>query len=377
MGKIEEVTDENEEELLKERKESKKSDDEDDEGTQSQASGKDDGEDDDDDEEEIDFTKSVSKEELLGDISSYAPAELVGKDEECSECDNCDGGNDDFFDDKRSKSKATESMTSKRAVAFIVLFPMLASGGYMLYEVFGKFKLGKSSMQATAAIGGAFIAVFIMSNVKALQSAVKFVLCFAWIIFLYPTYQVYRCSPVPLKNDMLGTWFSLKTDAAKFNELSFATSECFQGYPLHSPYLLSLMNVKVSLTVDIGDLINLNVGNEEENVEIDETPMYNYFLVLSKRSVKKKFHKLHMIIEAAPKLASTLKESLKLTSGDKDKKMLRITGSVSDIDEVLFPMQKELEGYGYLIRPFKLRVHEVKYVDRYAKLKNNINEDLY
>lgn len=254
---------------------------------------------------------------------------------------------------------------------------MLASAGYVLNEAMGKFNFPKASIQVTAAVGGAVIALFIMSSVKQLQSAIKFVFCFAWIIFLYPSYQVYRCSPVPLKNEMLGTWFSLKTDAGKFNELSFASSECFQGYPLQSPYMFSVVNVKVALTVDIADLINLNVGKDDENIQDESaTPMYSYFLVLSKRSVKKKFHKLHMIVEAAPKLADKFKASLKLSTSEKDKYMLQITGLVSDIEEVLEPMKQELDGYGYLIRPIKLRVHEIKYVDRYAKLKN-VDENLY
>lgn len=370
MGKIEEVTDENfEKELVDEKKESKKKSESDDgevnEDKDSQVSDEeDDGSDDD-----LDFTKSVSKEELLGDIKSYSPAELQGEPEcsECEDCDGGDGGDQDFFEDS---SKSSTNMGSKRGVAFLILFPMVVSGGYMLYEVFGKFKLGKSSMQFTAAIGGAIIALFIMSNVKQLQSAVKFVLCFAWLVFLYPSYQVYHCSPVPLKNDMLGTWFSLKTESSKFLELSYVTSECFQSYQFHSPYMLSLMSVKISLTVDISDLINLNVGKDEPNIE-DETPVYNYFLLVSKRSVKKKFHKLNMITEAAPKLATVLKESLKLSSIDKEKKLLRITGMVEDIGELLSPMKKELEGYGYLIRPIKFKVYKVKYIDRYAKLKNN------
>merc|ERR1712002_1213063 len=151
-------------------------------------------EEDDGSDENLDFTKSVSEEELLGDIRSYSPAELQGEPE-CTECGDCDGGDadQDFFEDS---SKSSDNMGSKRAVAFLILFPMLVSGGYMLYEVFGKFRIGKSSMQFTAAIGGAIIALFIMSNVKQLQSAIKFVLCFAWLFFLYPSYQVYNCSPV-------------------------------------------------------------------------------------------------------------------------------------------------------------------------------------
>lgn len=378
MGKIEEVNDDNDEIEVTKRpngRAKKEHQEEDEEGESDEGANKDDNQATDEDcsdAEEIDFTKVISKEELLDGISS--PIELKRHSSDCCGDSDLPEESTDYFEDESSASKS-ENLSSKRIVAFMVIFPMLASGIFMLNEVFGNFKLGKSSMQATAAIGGALIALFVMSNVKALQSAVKFILCFAWLLFLYPTYQVYHCSPVPLKNDMLGTWFSLKTEASKFSELSYVTSECFRSYQFHSPYMLSAMSVKISLVVDIKDLINLDVAEEKDNNDEEKEKSnveseFSYFLLLSKRSVKKKFHKLYMMMESDSKLTKTLRTALKLSNSEKEKKLLQITGAVFDVGEPLLPLKKELEGYGYLMRPIKFKAYEVKYIDRYAKLKN-------
>ena len=324
---------------------------------------------------DIDFTKSIPKDELTACLNDPIP-ELVraATVAECCDRGGCEAESgdetvDDFFKDENS-SDSTSSLTSKRMVALMVMFPMIASGGFMMSEMIGNFKMGKSSMQATAAIGGAVIALIVMANVKALQSAAKFVICFSWLLLFYPTYQVYHCSPVPLKNDMLGTWFGMKTQAPKFSELSYTTSQCFRSFSFQSPYMLSAMSVKISLTVNINDLINLDVGDKSNTAESENSSGINYFLLVSKRSVKKKFHKLYMLVETDDAMAATLRSTLKLSSGEKEKKLLEVVGHVMDVEEALEPMKGELEGMGYLVRPVKLKTSQVKYIDRYAKLRN-------
>jgi len=345
---------------------------EEDEGSNSEV------DDDDGSDFDIDFTKSIPKEELTAFLNKPIPelvhAATVG---DCCDHGGCDDdgddqpADDDFFKDENSSSDSTSSLTSKRMITLMVMFPMIASGGFMMSEMIGNFKMGKSSMQATAVIGGAIIALIVMANVKALQSAVKFVVCFSWLLFLYPTYQVYHCSPVPLKNDMLGTWFSFKTQGPKFSELSYTTSECFRSFSFQSPYMLSAMSVKISLTVHINDLINLDVGEKSEKTTGESSAgEYNYFLLVSKRSVKKKFHKLYTLVETDDKMATTLRSALKLTSAEKDRKLLEVVGYVVDVEDALLPMKDELTGMGYLVRPVKFKTTNVKYIDRYAKLRN-------
>jgi len=324
---------------------------------------------------EIDFMKPTPK----NMIPKMKIQKIKRRKKACCSSDE-DGDDDDTEPRKLRKGKKVkkdndENLTTKRLVALFMLFPMIITALVWGYDALGKFKFEKSAVQATAAIGGAGIALFIMSKVAILQSAVKFILCFAWIVLLIPTYQVYSCSPIEMKNDMLGTWFSLKTSASKFLENSHVTSLCFRSSKFPTPYMLSLMSPKISLTVDISQLINLNTENEIPDE--DASRSLNYFLIVSKRSVKKKFHKLHLIVEAAPKLADTLKKALKLSSTEKDKNLLLISGSIYDLDEPLAPMKKELESMNYLIRPIKLKVHAVKYIDRYVKLKNTVNENMY
>lgn len=339
-------------------------------------------------EDEIDFSKPTPKNLLLENIRNFKPMRVKPRKtvsfDECGSCEESDDSGKDMLseevsvDEKKKKKKKKskeENLTSKRAVALFMIFPMLVTGAVMVYEMLGRFKFEKSAMQFTASIGGALIALFFMSKVESLRSAVKFVFCFAWVIFLIPTYQVYSCSPIPLKNDMLGTWFSLKTDTGKFLESSYITCECFRSLKFHTPYKLSMMAPKIELKADISALINLNM--EKEIPDDDASQSLSYFLLVSKRSVKKKFHKLYFLLEAAPKLADTLKRSITLTTTEKDKYLLRITGTVSDIEDSLQPMKNELESMTYLIRPIKFKVYSVQYVDRYVKLKSVNDESLY
>ena len=236
----------------------------------------------------------------------------------------------------------------------------------MVFEMFGKFKWEKTAMQLTAVVGGAVIALVFLARLPLYRSILKLVLCFAWIIFLLPTYQVYQCSPIELKNDMIGTWFSVKTDAFTFLESTYTTSNCFKSLSLHAPYSMSAMSPKVILKVDIDDLISLNNETLNEN---DEAQL-GYFLMVSKRSVKQRFHKLYLLAVAPMKEASLLEKSLKLSLEEKQRNILSVSGSILNIDQFDLPLKEELESLKYLVRPIKFRVESVKYINRYAKVQH-------
>ena len=246
-------------------------------------------------------------------LPSIRNRKIVYFDEPCGEpSDDDEFSSGDFFENENGEigKKKNEKLTSKRVLAFFMLFPMLATGLVMLYEFFGKYKFQNSAMQSTAAIGGAIIALMLMSKVAALKSAIKFISCFAWIIFLVPTYQVYKCSPIELKNDMLGTWFSLKTNSAKLLESSYVTSVCFRSLQFHSPYVLSVMSPKVVLIASVNDLINLDM--DKEIPDEDASRMLSYFMLVSKRSVKKKFHKLYINFGNSTEVCCDVEEFVKV-----------------------------------------------------------------
>lgn len=284
----------------------------------------------------------------------------------------------DFFEDSRSKEGSDENATKKKFIAFLMLSPMIISGFLMMSDALKRFNVGQSAMRITATVGGACIALYTMAKVPQLREAVKFVVCFSWIVFLLPTYQVYSCSPIELKNSMLGTWFKLKTDPQRFLESSYVTSDCFRAFYLATPYSLSMVSPKISLVIQIEDLINLDgSGGKTKEKEDSSKQSHSYFLAVSKRSVKKKFHKLYLLFEADGKEADMMMKSLKLTAAEKDKHLLTITGAVTELGDELLPMKKELENINYLVRPIKFKVISVTYRDKYIKLKPSAEESMY
>ncbi|XP_066925314.1 uncharacterized protein [Clytia hemisphaerica] len=329
--------------------------------------------------EEIDFTKPLPKDFMPEDINQP----LTQEDETTQE-----SGNEESESESGGVSQEEypeedtcceppkpngDNQFKKKAVAVMMIFPMIVTAFITIGDTLDKFKLDKTAMQVTATIGGAGIALYAISRIPQLKEAVKFVICFSWLVFLYPTYQVYTCSPIEMKNSMIGTWFKLATTPNDFLEKSYVASECFNKQKLQSPYMMSALAAKVSLVIQINDLINLK-GQQKEG---DEDPGdVGYFLAVSKRSVKKKFHKLYLIIEADDKLAQMLSRALTLDSKEKNKNLLVMTGSVMTLEDELLPMKKELEKMQYLVRPVKFKATKVVYRDKYAKLKH-VDESLY
>ena len=316
----------------------------------------------------------VKKQEVQALGENYDSQEDYDSQLEHQEEVDDDNGDEDFFGErgKKEKEKGSSGSFKKKAIVFMMLFPAVVTGFTMVSQVFEKFNLDKTAMQVTATLGGAGIALYVMFKIPQLKDAVKFVMCFAWVIFLLPTYQVYSCSPIELKNSMIGTWFKLGTTQNDFVEKSYTTSECFNKHKLQAPYMLSALPAKISLVIQINDLINLKGQQMDEEKFEGNT----YFLAISKRSVKRKFHKLYLIIEAAGSSTDTLVRSLKLSAKEKDKNLLVVTGSILNLEDELWPMKKELEKMQYLVRPIKMKVEKVTHRDRYVKFKP-VDESLY
>jgi len=263
---------------------------------------------------------------------------------------------------RKSKSKKKEDgLFAKRAMAFFMLLPMLAGGLAMLSEVVGPL-LGKyevpNSLLYTAAFGVGGIIIFYGSvNIPGFANMVKVAAIFSPLALLLPTYQVYSCSPIPLKNDMLGTWFSLKTDANKFLSQSHITSHCFQNVRVQAPYMLSLITPKITLTVDMDNIVSLDVPKNEMEV--------SYLMFLSKRSVKRKFHKIYLLVQASGQAASIVERRNQLSAREKIDNLLVVTGSVIDLPEDMDSLKKEVEAKGHNVRPLIFQVTKAEYKSRY------------
>ena len=150
---------------------------------------------------------------------------------------------------KKKKLKKEEHMFAKRAMAIMMTLSMLLGGLAMASEVFSQFHFDKGLVFLGGSVLGGLAALFFVLKMGMLGSFVKITCFLAPIVFLVPTYQVYRCSPVPL--DMTGAWFKLSSNAADITKQSYLASECFNGHRVQAPAMLSLFQTRVNLTINI------------------------------------------------------------------------------------------------------------------------------
>lgn len=328
-------------------------------------------------EEEIDFTKPLPKEAL-------PKLDHVHVGEECCEDSSEEGESVDFFAEGRRKTKKDqdENLGTKRFVVVLMILPIIFSAGYVAYELIEKYAIGKVATEKFAFQNYSFLIgllVVLVIGIAKLPNVIAKLLFTIGIVFLaiiISTYQVYGCSPIELKNDMIGTWFSLKTKALTFTERSYISSQCYKSFYFQAPYFLSVIEPTVTLRADVSDLADiLKLENITPEGCIDEND--SYFTLVSKRSVKKRFHRLYLIAVAQSDLKILLRKSLAWSLEDKDKYLLSLTGHVKDLDDCADKIKSNLENSEYHVRPVQFTLTAVKYIDRYVKLKHSVNEDMY
>ena len=333
-------------------------------------------------EEEIDFTKPLPKEALpkLDNIH-------VGED--CCEDSSEEGDNVDFFAEGRRKTKKDqdENLGTKRFVVVLMILPIIFSAGYVVYELIDKYAVGKPAIGKPATekfvfrnysflIGLAVVTLIGIVKLPNIITKLLFTIGIVFLAIIISTYQVYGCSPIELKNDMIGTWFSLKTKSSTFTERSYITSQCYSSFYFQTPYFLSMIEPTVTLRADVSDLADVvKLDNITPEGCMDEND--SYFTLVSKRSVKKRFHRLYLITVAQSDLKLFLRKSLAWSLEDKDKYLLSLTGYVKDLDDCAYKIKNNLENSEYHVRPIQFTLTAVKYIDRYVKLKYSVNEDMY
>ena len=178
----------------------------------------------------------------------------------------------------------------------------------------------------------------------------------SWFIFLYPTYQVFKCSPIQLKNADLGTLFKLKTEEAEAVEISYTTSECCQNYKYLAPYWMSLYSPKISLVIDFMDLTKIIKGNP------------SYYVAVSQRSVKKRIYKLNLLVKVPQITAAiALENSFNLTSREKKHNVIIATGSFQSWKNDELHIKNGLEK-DYLVRSMTFVASQVKYRNKYEDM---------
>lgn len=253
-----------------------------------------------------------------------------------------------------SKSKdggsSDDSQTSYKNLAFLCLmiFPslfwLLAVGTDVvsnLGSVFG------NSLKALSIAILFLIPVIAGYFIKPLRGFVKLLIPALLAVLLLPTIQVYLCSPMEIKNENIGTQFSLKTTAAEFLQRT-CEDICLNNSKIPSPYSLTFFTPRVSLRVIFSQIVDLNlttsamVGGEKLDVA-------KIVLLKSWRSVKGKYFALNIIARVPVKIK-------KFQEGLTSKQGMILSGRVDNIPADLKKLRGELEKQRHFVRPFVLEV---------------------
>lgn len=253
-----------------------------------------------------------------------------------------------------SKSKdggsSDDSQTSYKNLAFLCLmiFPslfwLLAVGTDVvsnLGSVFG------NSLKALSIAILFLIPVIAGYFIKPLRGFVKLLIPALLAVLLLPTIQVYLCSPMEIKNENIGTQFSLKTTAAEFLQRT-CEDICLNNSKIPSPYSLTFFTPRVSLRVKFSQIVDLNlttsamVGGEKLDVA-------KIVLLKSWRSVKGKYFALNIIARVPVKIK-------KFQEGLTSKQGMILSGRVDNIPADLKKLRGELEKQRHFVRPFVLEV---------------------
>lgn len=189
------------------------------------------------------------------------------------------------------------------------------------------------------AIGGYFY--------KPVRSFLKIVMPVLFALLLFPTLQVYLCSPLEIKNENIGTKYSLKTSASEF--LQQACEEmCLNNSKIPSSYSLTFFTPRVSFKVKFNQIVDLNLTTTA-TISGEKLDIAKMVLLKSWRSVKGKYFALNIIARVPVKVK-------KFEEGLAAKKGMILSGRVEVIPMGLKKLRNDLETQKHFVRPFVLEV---------------------
>lgn len=174
----------------------------------------------------------------------------------------------------------------------------------------------------------------------SLKKFYKYFLLILLPFLLFPSLQVYTCSPVVLDNKDFGTRFKLGTTAEEI--LRDCGGYCLRHFS-KSLYSLSFVTPRITLQVMHGAVVDLNITtNSIMGSELLKTS--RIFLIFSLRSVKGKVHSLSVITKVPFR-------STKIIKALGEKKSIELTGRIINIGADLKEMKSNLERNKLFIRP--------------------------
>ena len=254
---------------------------------------------------------------------------------------------------KDGGSTEGDSQTSYKNMAFLCLlvFPSLfwlvAVGSDVISNLGSVFG---SHSNAIVVSGSLIIPVIAGYFFKPLRGFVKVLIPVMFAALLFPTFQVYLCSPLEIKNENIGTKFSLKTTASEFLQQA-CEDVCLKSSKIPSSYSLTFFTPRVSLRVKFNQIVDLNITTTAM-VGGEKLPVAKIALLKSWRSVKGKYFALHIIARIPVKIK-------KFEEGLTAKKGMILSGRVENIPTDLKKLRNELEKQKYFVRPFVLEVFRV------------------
>lgn len=255
---------------------------------------------------------------------------------------------------RSSKSKdggsSEESQTSYKNFAFLCLmiFPSLFWLAAVGSDVIANLGSVFGNISKALAVTALFLIPIIASYfIKQLRGFVKLLIPVLLAVLLLPTFRVYLCSPLEIKNENIGTQFSLKTTAAEFLQQA-CEDVCLKNSKIPSPYSLTLFTPRVSLKVKFSQIVDLNLTTSAM-VGGEKLPMAKIVLLKSWRSVKGKYFALHIIARVPVKIK-------KFQEGLTAKQGMILSGRVENIPTDLKNVRAELEKQRHFVRPFVLEV---------------------
>ena len=243
-----------------------------------------------------------------------------------------------------------DSKTSYKNLAFLCLmiFPSLfwlvAVGSDVVSNLGSVFGNSLKALSITILFVIPVIAGYF---IKPLRGFVKLLIPALFAVLLLPTIQVYLCSPLEIKNENIGTQFSLKTTAAEFLQQA-CEDICLNNSKIPSPYSLTLFTPRVSLKVKFSQIVDLNLTTSAM-VGGEKLDMAKIVVLKSWRSVKGKYFALNIIARVPVKIK-------KFQEGLTAKQGMTLSGRVENIPADLKKLRGELEKQRHYVRPFVLEV---------------------